>query len=585
MQLTASQAFQTALQQHQAGRLQEAEASYRLALELNPNYAEALNNLGNVLYALGRAAEAEAQYRRTLELRPDAAVIHANLGKALAGIGQHEEAERSLRKALELQPDYAEAHNDLGKLLQQRGLLDAAECSYRRACLLKPELAAAQFNLGNLLFSFGLMDEAERSYRQALALDPGNVETHRNLVFMLNYVPGKHPAEIFAAHREFAHRFAPTIKVPPHANSPIPGRKLRVGYVSGDLRDHAVAFFIEPVLANHDRGAFEVFCYYNFPRPDAVTERLRSHADQWRDVIELNDESLAAMIRRDQIDILLDLSGHTIYNRLLMFSRKPAPVQATWLGYLNTTGLDAMDYRITDAHATPEGPLDGFHSEKLVRLPDSQWCYRPPDYCPDVSPPPNTANGRITFAAFANLSKIGEPTIELWSRLLARVPGSQLLVTSAILASVPDKYLERFVRHGIAAERVRILGFQQFRDYLTLHRSADVVLDTFPYSGGTTTCHALWMGVPVVTLAGESVTSRGGASLLHAVGLDEMVAQSPEQYLDIATALASDVRRLTTLRAEMRARMSASPLMDEARFTLNLEDAYRAMWRHWCANH
>jgi predicted O-linked N-acetylglucosamine transferase (SPINDLY family) len=579
---TALQMFQIALQHHQNGQLREAEHHYRLALARRPDYAEALNNLGNVLFALGRATEAEQCYRRTLELRPGSGVIYGNLGKALAGLGRDSEAEHSMRTAIELQPDYAEAHNDLGKLLQQRGLLDAAEQSYRRACMLNPALGAAHFNLGNLLFSFGRIEDAERSYRRAAELDPGHAEAQRNLLYMLNYVPGKHPAEIFAEHREFARRFVPVVQAPPHANSRIPGRRLRIGYVSGDLRDHAVAFFIEPVLAKHDRGAFEIFCYYNFPRTDSVTERLKSHAVHWRDVIQLDDQTLAAMVRHDQIDILVDLSGHTVYNRLLLFGQKPAPIQATWLGYLNTSGLDAMDYRITDAHATPAGRLDGFHVEKLVRLPDSQWCYRPPRDCPDVAPPPCTTQGQVTFASFANLSKISDQTIALWGRLLKRVPGSQLLVTSAILASIPDRYLDRFLHHGIAAERIRFLGYLPLPDYLALHREADIILDTFPYSGGTTSCHALWMGVPVVALAGDTATSRGCASLLHTVGLNELVAETEEQYLDIAATLASDSGRLAVLRAEMRARMRASPLMDERRFTRNLELAYREMWHSWC---
>jgi protein O-GlcNAc transferase len=581
--MTASDAFQLALQHQQSGRLQDAEACYRRVIALNPGHAEAHNNLGNVLNALGRTLEAEPHYRRTLELRPDAAAVHDNLGKVLSTLGRNEEAERSIRRALELQPDYAEAHNDLGQLLQQRGLREEAEQSYRKAAALKPALAAAHFNIGNLLFSYGRTEEAERSYREALALDPGHAETHRNLVFLLNYVPGKRPAEIYAEHRSFAARFCPPPDSLPHLNTPDAGRKLRIGYVSGDFRDHALAFFIEPVLARHDRKSFEIFCYSNYGRADAVTGRLKSVADHWREVSALNDAALATLVRDDAIDILVDLSGHTLHNRLLAFARKPAPVQATWLGYLNTTGLEAMDYRITDAQASPPGPLDALHSEKLVRLPDSQWCYRPPAGCPAVSPPPSASSGRITFAAFTNLSKIGQPTIELWARLLARVPGSQLLVVSAILASVPDAYVERFTRHGIAPERLRLAGTMPFTDYLALHGSADIVLDTFPYSGGTTTCHSLWMGVPVVSLTGETTTSRGGASLLHAIGLPELVAQTPEQYLEIAAALAADPRRLAALRAGMRARMAASPLMDEVRFTRNLEQAYRSMWRAWCA--
>jgi predicted O-linked N-acetylglucosamine transferase (SPINDLY family) len=300
-------------------------------------------------------------------------------------------------------------------------------------------------------------------------------------------------------------------------------------------------------------------------------------------VCELDDGALENLVREDAIDVLVDLSGHTTNNRLRVFARKPAPVQATWLGYLNTTALDAMDYRITDAQASPEGLMEAHHSEKLVRLPDSQWCYQAPAACPDVEPPPSVKSGRITFAAFANPAKIGAPVIDLWSRLLERVPGSRLMIVTNGMAVVPPDYAARYVSHGIARDRLQVLGTRPFQEYLALHRSADVVLDTFPYAGGTTACHALWMGVPVVSLVGDSAPSRGGASLLHAIGLDELVAQTPDEYVNIAAALAGDAARLAALRAGMRERMRQSPLMDAERFTRNLEAAYRGMWRSWCA--
>ena len=566
-----------------AGRHAEAEQSYRRALALKPDYAEAHANLAILLHALRRPREAEQGFRRALELKPDYPEAHNSLGAALHELGRPEEAEQHFRRALELRPGYVEAQNNLGEALRsQRRLTEAAQC-FRDAVARKPGLAIAYNNLANVLRSLGLLEEAGQNYRRALALEPDNAATHSNLVFLLNYIPGLDAAAIFAEHRAFARRFCATAKPVPHGNIPKPGRKLRIGYVSGDLRDHPVAFFLEPVLARHDRKKFEIYCYYNFARADAATERLRSLADHWRDVIALDDAALANRVREDAIDILVDLAGHTGHSRLLAFGRKPAPVQASWLGYLNTTGLEAIDYRITDAHASPEGPLDALHTEKLVRLPDSQWCYRPPAECPEVAPPPCVASGRVTFASFTNPAKIGRTTIELWARLLERLPGSRLLVVGATLISIPDEYLERFTRAGIAPGRLQVLGAKPFLEYLALHGAADIVLDTFPYSGGTTTCHALWMGVPVVTLAGETAASRGGASLLHAVGLGQLVAQTPEQYLDIAAALAADPKRLAALRAGMRRRMSASPLMDEERFTRNLEKAYRKMWRTWCA--
>jgi predicted O-linked N-acetylglucosamine transferase (SPINDLY family) len=336
------------------------------------------------------------------------------------------------------------------------------------------------------------------------------------------------------------------------------------------------------MLAQHERGGFEIFCYYNLSRKDATTERLRGTADCWREIASMSDDAVADLVRADAIDVLVDLSGHTRYNRLLVFARKPAPVQATWLGYLNTTGLDAIDYRITDRHASPEGLLDAFHSERLLRLPDCQWCYQPPLDCPEVTSAPSKRGAAVTFGAFSSLAKIGPRVITQWCRLLERLPDARLLVLGLGLSSVREEYLSRFAGRGVAPERIDLHDFQSFRDYLAMHEEVDVMLDTFPYTGGTTTCHALWMGVPVVSLVGSSAPSRGGASLLRAIGLNELVVDTPEQYLDTACDLAGNPGRLSVLREGMRARMSGSPLMDISRFTNHLEQAYRSMWRRWC---
>jgi protein O-GlcNAc transferase len=615
--------IQVAAAHHQAGRLPDAERIYREILQAEPNNADALHLLGVIALQVGRSdvavelieraareqpanaafldhlaeahyglagtlmthgrlAEAELRFAQALALKPNFPEAQNNRGIALAELGRLEDAERCYREALALKPDHAKACNNLGNILRATGRQVEAEQCYRRAIALRPDLAEAYGHLANSLLDVGRFEEAERNYRRALSLDPSLSRTHSNLLLFLNYVPGRSPEEIFAEHREFSRRFSSPDKSISYGNSPEPARKLRVGYVSGDFRDHAAAFFIEPVLARHDRNAFEIFCYSNSARADAVTRRLKSLASTWREVSALNDDALVRLIQEDAIDVLVDLSGHTANNRLPAFGRKPAPVQATWLGYLNTTGLEAMDYRVTDARASPEGRLDALHSEKLARLPDSQWCYRPPLESPPVSSPPGAVSGQITFAAFANLSKIGLPTVDLWARLLARVPGSRLLVVSAVLATIPDDYLASFTNHGIPAERLKLVGTVPFQEYLALHSAVDIVLDTFPYSGGTTTCHALWMGTPVVTLVGETATSRGGASLLHAVRLEELVAQTPQEYLDIAAGLAADPARLASLRSAMRQRMAASPLMDEVRFTRNLEDAYRSMWQAWC---
>ena len=564
------------------GRLQEAKESFRRALAIHPHFPHAHHNLGITLMKLAQPAEAERALREALVLEPQLATAHSYLGDALLELGRWEEAEQSYRQALALQPAVALTHNNLGNVLWKLGRLEEAEQSYRQTLALEPSLAMAHNNLGNVLRELGRLEEAERSCRQALALEPQLASAYSNLALLLNYMPGRTPAEIYAEHREFGHRFRQNDDLRPFHNIPDAERRLRIGYVSGDLRHHSVAFFIEPVLAKHDRREFEVVCYYAFPRSDATTRRLKCYVERWREVSGLNDDTLANLIREDAIDILVDLSGHTGNNRLLMFARKPAPVQVTWLGYLNTTGLDTMDWRITDTRASPEGPLDNFHSEKLLRLPESQWCYQPPEHCPNTAPPPSASAGFFTFAAFSTPAKINPEIIDLWRRLLERVPGSRLLIAASGLSSIPAEYRERFTRHGIDQQRLDLISSKPLGDYLALHSLVDVILDTFPYTGGTTTCHALWMGVPVVSLVGDTATSRGGASLLCAVDLAELVAVTPDQYLDIAASLARDPQRLATLRAGLRERVRSSALTNAGRFTRHLEKAYRTIWRSWC---
>lgn len=565
-----------------AGRDDEAEQRYRAAIALHPAYVEAIANLGKLLQRADRRSEAKACYDRALELQEAQPEAHNNLGTLWHESGRAEKAEPCYRRAIALKPDYVDAHLNLGEALRTLGRLAEAEASFRNALALQPRLADAHNRLANVLRTMARQEEAEASYRVALDLDPSRAEAHSNLVFLLNYIHGRTPEEIFAEHRSFARRFCSAPPPAPFGNPRKPERKLRVGYVSGDLRDHPVAFFIEPVLAHHDRGRFEVFCYHNFARGDATTERLKAHGAHWRVVDKLDDSAFERLVREDAIDILVDLSGHTGHTRIVAFGRRLAPVQACWLGYLNTTGLETMDYRITDAHASPPGRLDALHTEKLVRLPGSQWCYRPPADSPDVAPPPFASSGAITFATFTNAAKVGVPMLRLWGKLLAAVPHARLLVAGAALATIPKDLIERFTREGIPESRLRIIPAKPFREYLELHASADIILDTHPYSGGTTSCHALWMGVPVITLAGDTATSRGGASLLNAVGLPDLVAESDDAYLAIASKLAADTARIASLRTGMRARMRASALMDEPGFTRHLEQAYRAMWANWC---
>lgn len=569
---------------HRLGRNEEAAQSLRRALEIEPREPETLTNLGMVLRAQNRAAEAVEAHRAALALSPGDAAVLTNLGNALRDLSRHDEAMACFRDAVAAAPDYADAYYNWGTLYLRSGRPQDAVDKFRAALAANPSLAEAETGVATALYDLGRIDDAIETGRRALLLGQDHRDAHAQLLFWLMCSPEIAPRQVFDEHREWARKHAAAFypASTAYANSPEPERRLRIGYVSGDFRGRSVAQFFEPVLARHDRRAFEIFCYYNYLHADETTERLRRSAEHWREIASLDDNAVADLVRADGIDILVDLNGHTAYNRLLVFARKPAPVQATWLGYLNTTGLETMDYRVTDARASPEGLLDALHTERLVRLPDCQWCYQPPLDCPPVAPPPAVRDGGpLTFGAFSRLAKIGPRVIALWCRLLQRVPDSRLLIVSD-LDSVRDEVLSRFAGKGVAPERIELRSFQPFRDYLALHEAADVIVDTFPYTGGTTTCHALWMGVPVVSLVGDSAPARGGASILGAVGLDELVAATSEEYLSIACALASDLGRLSALRSSMRARMSASPLLDAARFTYNLEQAYRSMWHQWC---
>jgi protein O-GlcNAc transferase len=569
-----------------SGRLTEAVDAFRRALAIHPHFPQAHCNLGAALMKLGETAPGQAHTRLGNLLRERApqanvALAHNDLGVALVGLGRYEAAVESYRQALALEPQLAATHSNLASALMALGRVDEAEQSCRQALTLEPDFAVAHTHLANTLAALGRAEEAEQSCRRAIALKPDYAVAYSNLALLSNYIPGHSAADIYATHREFGKRFHRE-RPRAHRNAGDATRRLRIGYVSADLRLHSVASFIEPVLRRHNRDEFEVTCYYNFPRSDATTQRLKCYAETWHEVFGLSDDALADMIRQHAIDILVDLSGHTAGNRLLTFARKPAPVQATWLGYLNTTGLDAMDWRITDPQACPQGALDGLHTERLLRLPDSQWCYQAPDPCPDTLPRSGTSAGMVTFGVFSVPAKINDQLIELWSRLLARLPRSRLFIGSGGLSSIPAQFRARLARADIDERRLEIFPSRPFGDYLALHNSVDVMLDTFPYTGGTTTCHALWMGVPVVSLVGNTATSRGGASLLHAVGLPELVAETPDQYLDIAAGLAEHPRRLASLRAGMRERMRSSPLMDAVRFTRHLEQACRKMWQTWC---
>jgi protein O-GlcNAc transferase len=603
-----------ALAHHRSGRLDDAEALYRRVLATRPDDPEALHLLGMLCHQAGRNDEALPLLRRSVETAPAAAQFHGNLGGVLTKLGATAEAVGHLRRAVALAPQSPETHNNLAVALEALGELEAAESSSREALRLRPQYAEALNNLANVLRKRGQLSEAVRQYRLALALTPGRAELwgnlaaaltdlarhdeaiachrraaalapadallHSRLLFDLHYSHGDDPELLHAEHQTWARRHVRAAPAAPFPNDPHPDRPLRVGYVSPDFRDHPVSRFFEPILDRADPGRTQAFLYSDVVEPDHVTDRLRARADAWRSVPGRSDEQLVELVREDRIDILVDLAGHMGAHRLTAFARRAAPVQMTYLGYPDTTGVPAMDYRITDSRHDPPGATERYHAEQFLRLDPCCWCYRPDADAPaDAGPLPARARGHVTFGVLNKSAKITAPVARLWARVLDATPGSRLMV----LGSVVDELGELLEENGVPRARVDFVPRLAPRDYLRLYADVDVALDTFPYNGHTTTCDALWMGVPTVTLAGRTHVSRAGLSVLRAVGLEEMVAHTPDGYVTIATRLAHDLSALASLRDALRGRVDDSPLRDEVGFAARLCGAYRATWRAWCA--
>jgi protein O-GlcNAc transferase len=564
------------------GQLAEAVAAFRRALGIKPDYLEAQINLGVALGALGRLNEAITAYRSALRLSPDAADAHSNLGIALRDRGQIDEAVAACRRALELRPDYPEAHNNLGNALRDRGQFDEAVAEYRRAIHLKPELPGVCSNLGGALKDLGRLEEALHEYRRALRPGDEDPSVHSNLIYTLHFHPGHDTRSIAEEQRRWNRQFSDSLKrfILPHKNDRSPERRLRIGYVSPDLRDHVVGRNLLPLFRCHDRRNVEIICYSGAMRPDRLTDEFRQYADQWRDTVGMADEAFTGMIRRDGVDILVDLTQHMAGNRLPMFARQPAPVQASFAGYPESTGLAAIEYRISDQYLERGSADEGSGREERVCLIDSFWCYDPIGLEVEVNGLPAMGSGTITFGSLGNFGKVNEPVLKLWARVLEAVAGSRILIWSPG-GSHRQRARELFQGEGIEADRIQFTEFRPRREYLELYHRVDVVLDTFPYNGHTTSLDALWMGAPVVSLAGDRPVSRAGLSQLTNIGLPELVAHSEAEYVSIAHSLAMDLPRLAQLRTTLRARMKASVLMDAAHFTLQIEQAYRKMWRTW----
>jgi len=604
---------------HEQGRMAEAAQAYERALALRPGNADTEHNLGTVLVALGRHREAEAAYRRALAIKPDFVRAMYNLGVALqaqsrfeeaivafrralaaeprlAGaeiylgntyqaLGQREEAVAAYRRALAIVPQSAEAENNLAGLLESLDRLEEAEAAARRSLAIQPRLAEAACTLASTLHAQGRLEEAMEQYNYALEIKPNLLPlAHSKALFCEQYRPGVTLAGLAEAHARWEQSHAAPLRSTwrPFSNPPDPDRPLRLGFLSADFGRHPVGTFLVRALEALDRSACQCFGYCDRMVADDLTRRIAAACDTWRPTWALGDLALTEQIRADQIDILFDLAGHT-GQRLLVFARKPAPLQVSWIGYVGTTGLAAMDYLIADRFHVPPG-TEHHYRERVIRLPDGYVCFDPPPDAPAVGPLPASQSGHVTFGCFNNTAKVSPEVIALWAKVLERVPRSRLMLKYRWLndARTRSRYLDLFREQGISALRLDFSGGVPAAELLATYNRIDVALDPFPYSGGLTTCEALWMGVPVVTCPGETFASRHSLSHLANVGLEELVAQGPEDYVARAVEWATALDWLSELRQGLRARVAASPLCDGPRFATHLLEALRGVWREWC---
>jgi predicted O-linked N-acetylglucosamine transferase (SPINDLY family) len=559
------------------GKLEPAAAELEAALRRRPADFGALFHYAGVLGRLRRHEEAQAALERALALEPSNVDARGALADVLQARGDLAGAARELEALLRSRPDWVAALYNYGTTLMGLGREAQAEEALRRVIERAPRFVLAYRMLGSLLHRQGRVDEMLGLCRSALERDGESFELESFELFLLNFSDEIRDEALFARHRSFGARLeAAQPLLFPHRNLMEPERRLRVGYVSGELNSHPVGLFLLPVLERHDRSRFEVCCYSTSTKVDEFTPKLSAPADRWRDVSALSEEQLAETIHADGIDILVDLSGHSGISRLGTFARRPAPVQAAWLGYLNTTGLSRIDYRITDRHTDPPGLTERLHSETLVRLPHSQWCYRPLISVEHAATAPCVRNGYVTFGSFNQAAKISRGTRALWAAILERQADARLLIVGV----PPGPWTNQLARDF--GSRVTLVPFLPLREYFACFDTVDIALDTMPYSGGTTTCDALWMGVPMITAPGTRPASRSAASILATVGLADWIAPSAEEYVRRALAFSKDSEVLAELRSALRSRTRASPLMDETGFTRDLENLYRRMWRSYC---
>jgi protein O-GlcNAc transferase len=562
------------------GKLDEGVLIFKKAISINPSFVQAYSNLGNILQMQGKLDEAVASYQKAISIESGYVDAYSNLGNALQLQGKLEDAVVSYQKAISLKPDYSGAYNNLGNATQELGRLGEATASFQKAITSNPKYSDAYNNLGNALKEQGKLMEGIASFKKAIAINPNFADAHSNMLFCMNY--GNYdPKALFDEHKLWSDKHAAHLPISVNTKRSKNDKKLRIGFVSADFRQHSVSFFLEALFKSYNREKLEFFCYSNSHKEDTVTANLKNMVDGWQKIVGCDDNVVVEMIKGDEIDILVDLSGHTQNHRLKVFAMKPAPIQVTWLGYPNTTGLTSIDYRFTDAIADPPGISDQLHSEKLIRLEDGFLNYQLAGNTPDVARLPLQSNGYCTFGSFNNLAKVTPDVVKIWSQILIALPNSRLLIKNKSLScpEVRQRYTELFVKESVDAQRLILLPTTKtFFDHLSTYNKVDLSLDSFPYNGTTTTCESMWMGVPSIVLRGDSHGSRVGASILTQVGLNEFIAKSQDDYVAKAVSLAKDTPKLETLRSTMRDRMQNSPLCDAKGFSGKLEKAFINMW-------
>lgn len=562
-------------------QFESAINSYKTALKINPDFAGAYLNMGIALKEQGDFEGAIASYKRALKISPDFAEAHNNLGVVLEDLGRLRGAEAGFREAIRLNPDFAIAYSNLGNALKKFGRLQEAEAGCREAIRLNPDFAEAHSILGAVLKDLGKLQEAEAGFREAIRLNPDFAEARSNLLFTLNYVESVSTGKALEEAKQYG--VMVSAKAVPkfsswHSN---PGsEKLRIGFVSGDFKNHPVGYFIEGLINYLAKRQFDLVAFPTVPKEDELTSRIKPFFQEWLPIYGKNNRNAATLIHDKKIDILIDLAGHSAHNRLPVFSYKPAPIQITWLGYFATTGLPEMDYFIGDPYMSPENEHHHF-TEKVWNLQETWLCLTPPDPSITISPPPLLKNGYITFGCFGHLSKMNKEVIKLWATILQRILNSKLFLKAKQLsdAKVIADVQHQFAKYGITADRLIFEGPSSRDEYLKAYNQIDMVLDTFPYPGGTTSSEALWMGVPVLTLKGDRFLSHIGESIAHNSYRTEWIAADKNDYINKAVSFSSDPQLLARIRAEQREMILQAPLFDTKSFTRNFEKALWSMFK------